>query len=162
MISQNSFDKRVMDFINQSNKFDVKMILVGGAAVNFHGYQRHSADIDFWIELSSENLDKLKKAIIHLGYEIQDFPKEVKSGNQNISIKISPVFEIELITRFNPGKTFNEALNSSVLVENAGLHYHVLSFEDLINSKIASPRSKDKLDIIELQRIKKEQDRKPD
>ncbi len=162
MISQNSFDKRVMDFINQSNKFDVKMILVGGAAVNFHGYQRHSADIDFWIELSSENLDKLKKVIIHLGYEIQDFPKEVKNGNQNISIKISPVFEIELITRFNPGKAFNEALNSSVLVEYSGLHYHVLSFEDLINSKIASPRSKDKLDIIELQRIKKEQDRKPD
>jgi hypothetical protein len=32
------------------------MILVGGGAVNFHGFQRHSADIDFWIDVSEENL----------------------------------------------------------------------------------------------------------
>ena len=25
-------------------------LMVGGGAVNFHGYQRHSADVDFWIE----------------------------------------------------------------------------------------------------------------
>jgi hypothetical protein len=89
-----------------------------------------------------------------LGYEIHEIPDKVLKKQQNISIKISPVFELELITNFNPGKSFNEALSDSIKVEKDGLNYHVLSFNDLINSKISSPRPKDKLDIEELQRIR--------
>jgi len=36
-------------FLIEASKEGVKMLLVGGGAVNFHGYQRHSADVDFWI-----------------------------------------------------------------------------------------------------------------
>lgn len=42
-------------FLNLANKHDVSMILVGGGAVNFHGYQRHSADVGFWIDTSTKN-----------------------------------------------------------------------------------------------------------
>lgn len=35
------------------------MLLVGGGAVNFHGYQRHSADVDFWIDTNEVNFEKL-------------------------------------------------------------------------------------------------------
>jgi len=45
-------------FIEKSNELNVRMILVGGGAVNFHGYQRHSADVDFWIETTEQNLNK--------------------------------------------------------------------------------------------------------
>ncbi len=130
------------------------MILVGGGAVNFHGYQRHSADIDFWINVTSENMQNLIKTLQNLGYDIHEIPDQVLKKQQNISIKISPVFELELITNFNPGKTFDEALSDSEKVEKEELYYHVLSFNDLINSKISSPRPKDKLDIEELQRIR--------
>ncbi len=34
------------------------MLMVGGGAVNFHGYQRHSIDVDFWIDTQKENLNK--------------------------------------------------------------------------------------------------------
>ena len=34
-------------FIELANKYNVRMILVGGSTVNFHDYQRHSADVDF-------------------------------------------------------------------------------------------------------------------
>ncbi|MGC9354716.1 MAG: hypothetical protein ACP5D9_12810, partial [Mariniphaga sp.] len=78
----------------------------------------------------------------------------VYKGEQNISIKISPVFELELITQFNPGKTFNEAFANSELVKREGMKYHVLSFDDLIKSKITSERPKDKLDVEELHRIR--------
>jgi hypothetical protein len=46
-----NFPERLEQFIRTANKNKVKMILVGGGAVNFHGYQRHSADIDFWVEV---------------------------------------------------------------------------------------------------------------
>ncbi len=34
------------------------MLMVVGGAVNFHSYQRHSADVDFWIETTPKNLSK--------------------------------------------------------------------------------------------------------
>jgi hypothetical protein len=44
------WEENIDEFISLANKHKVKMLMVGGAAVNFHGYQRHSADVDFWIE----------------------------------------------------------------------------------------------------------------
>jgi hypothetical protein len=149
-----NFPARVKAFIDSANKNNLKMLLVGGGAVNFHGYQRHSADIDFWINPASENLQNLLKTLQDIGYNIQDLPEAVRNGEQNISIKISPVFELELITRFNPGKSFDEAYAGSEVVDRDGLKYNVLSFNDLIQSKITSERSKDKLDVEELHRIR--------
>lgn len=42
-----NFPNRVERFIKAANRHGLKMILVGGGAVNFYGYQRHSADLDF-------------------------------------------------------------------------------------------------------------------
>jgi len=127
--------------------------MVGGGAVNFHGYQRHSADLDFWISTKKENLSNLKRALEDLGFENVEFPQEVKKAKQNISIKISPLTELELITRFNPGKTFEEAYENSVTNQNPEIPYRVINLEELLESKRRSARPKDLLDIQELKRI---------
>jgi hypothetical protein len=129
------------------------MIMLGEGAVNFHGYQRHSADIDFWIDISEQNLSNLLETLNDLGYHLKNLPEKVKSGQQNISIKISPVFELELITNFNPGKTFEETFQDSILVEEEGIYYNTIGFDDLIKSKITTDRPKDKLDIEVLHKI---------
>ena len=153
------FDDKIRQFIQLSNKHGVKMLMVGGGAVNFHGYQRHSADVDFWIDISEENLNHLKTVLNEIGYAFEDFPEEVKQAEQNISIKISPIQEIELITRFNPGKTFDEAFRSAEITMLNGLEvakYRVLNYEDLINSKVRSNRPKDLLDIQQLKQLRGE------
>jgi predicted nucleotidyltransferase len=147
------FNLDVLKFIEIANSRSVKMLLVGGGAVNFYGYQRHSADVDFWVDISEENLNNLKQTIIDFGFEIDSFPKDVFSGDQNISIKISPISEIELITRFNPNCTFNEAWQRKNEINFDGITYYLLKLEDLIESKIKSLRPKDLLDIYELKRI---------
>lgn len=154
-----NFPERLEQFIRTANKNKVKMILVGGGAVNFHGYQRHSADIDFWVEVTETNLLRLLKTLREMEYQIPDLPEGVKTSNQNISIKISPVLDLELITSFNPGKTFEEAFEESIQVEKDNLMYRVLSFNDLILSKISTDRIKDKLDIEELQKIQLKKNR---
>lgn len=154
---ERNFNKEVYDFIKACNHFGVRMIMVGGSAVNFYGYKRHSADIDFWIENTEENLNKLTEALRKTGYELDKFPKEVMEGNQNISLKFSPDVEIELITRFNPGKTFQQAYQDSVEFisgKEKYLKWNIISYDDLIMSKVKSGRPKDMLDVQELKRIR--------
>jgi predicted nucleotidyltransferase len=151
------FDNYVEEFIRSASKHNVRMIMVGGTAVNFHGYQRHSADVDFWIEITNSNLNALKEALNSIGYEFTNFPDEVKNGLQNISLKISPYLEIELITRFSLNKQFSEVYGSSseAKIPGTNISYRVLALEDLITSKALSGRNKDLLDIQELKRINK-------
>ncbi len=152
-----NFNNDVFQFIEACNFFKVRMILVGGSAVNYYGYKRHSADIDFWVERSPNNLGKLKLALNRNNYIFDSFPEKVLKGKQNISLKFSPDVEIELIMNFDPGKTFEEAFNDSEKYEIKGQDYfrwRILSFEDLVNSKIKSGRPKDLLDVMELKRIK--------
>lgn len=153
-----NWEKNIDKFIQLANKYKVKMLLVGGGAVNFHGYQRHSADVDFWIGVTDENLNKLLKVFNDMGYELKSFPDKVKQKEQNISIKFSPVdLDLELITNFSVNKSFNDAYQDSEIAEVKGeqfLKWNVLNFDDLITSKIKSGRPKDLLDIQELQKKK--------
>jgi len=148
----------VQQVIIACNRQGVRMLMVGGGAVNWHGYKRHSADVDFWIELTNENLLRLASALSSAGYEITDFPQAVREGMQNISIKLSPVdLDLEFITRFSLDQDFQSAYERSIMVQGPGAPDHtwrVLQYEDLITSKIKAGRPKDLLDIQELARLK--------
>jgi len=152
------WDKEALLFLKLSNQYKVRMLMVGGGAVNFHGYQRHSADVDFWVDTTDENLSKLVLVLKEMGYNIDDFPESVKKQEQNISLKFSPLsILIELITCFSINKNFDEAYNESefMTIDNEDIYkWRVLNYEDLILSKIKSGRPKDLLDIQELQKIK--------
>jgi len=133
------------------------MLMVGGGAVNFHGHQRHSAAIDFWIESTEENFKRLVNVFNGMGYEISDFPEEVKKGQQNISVKFSPAdLNLELITNFSVNKSFNEAYEASeeaFFDDNTVFKWRVLNLEDLITSKIKAGRPKDLVDVQQLKKI---------
>lgn len=155
-LSSDELRSIVDNFIKAANENHLKMILIGGGAVNFHGVQRHSADIDFWIDTNRENLDKLKSALKQLNYKFEDFPKEVYEQKQNISIHISPVFKIELITYLNFGLSFSEAYEKSdvtFLNDQKFLELHILSYNDLIESKLKAGRPKDYYDVLSLKEI---------
>lgn len=152
-----AWEENINQFITLANKHKVRMVMVGGAAVNFHGYQRHSADVDFWIETTDKNLKNLIHVFNEMGYEIDDFPEKVKLQEQNISIKFSPVdLDLELITNFSVNKSFEEAYRDSeevIVNENPFLRWNVLSLEDLITSKIKANRPKDLLDVQQLLKL---------
>lgn len=161
-LSSDELNLLVAKFIQSAHQNKVRMILVGGGAVNFHGVQRHSADIDFWIENTEENLNKLKISLNQLGFEPADFPQEVYEGKQNISIHISPVFKIELITSLNFGISFDEAYErseTSQLNDLTDCKFNVLTYDHLIESKLKAGRPKDFYDIHSLRELKEKQDK---
>ncbi len=155
-LSASELIETVERFIEAAQENNVRMILIGGGAVNFHGVQRHSADIDFWIETTTENLENLSKALKQLGYDFDTFPDEVIEQKQNISIHISPVFKIELITYMNFGFSFQQVWDKSVeskIEKQKVIKFRVLSFEDLITSKLKAGRPKDMYDVLSLREI---------
>lgn len=152
------WDKHIKEFLFLADKHQVNMILVGGGAVYFHGYQRHSADIDFWIDTKNDNLNRLIKVFQEMEYDIDKFPSEVEKQEQNISIKFTPSsLNLELITRCSVNRDFKDVLKDCELVEvldEKVLRWRVMSFDDLIISKTKAGRPKDLLDIQELNRIR--------
>ena len=149
------FAEEINAFLRAAHEQGVRLLLVGGGAVNFHGYQRQSADVDLWIEPTRENFDRLLIALNTLGYAVERLPEAVLHSEQNISIKASPDMDLELITRFDPGCSFEEAWSRRVSAELAGepvSRFHVLHRDDLIASKLRAGRPRDLLDVQELQR----------
>lgn len=152
------WQQNIKEFVSKANIHNVKMIMVGGGAVQFHGYPRNSLDVDFWIDTSKENFDKLLKVFGDMGYDIEHFPEKVLNQEQNISIKFAPIdLNLELITNFSVNKSFKEAYSSAIefsFDSDINSKSKVLAFDDLIISKVKSGRPKDLLDVQELNRVK--------
>lgn len=94
--------------------------------------------------------------------DISTFPEAVMNQEQNVSVKFSPLgLDLELITKFEIGKSFDEAYADAVIAEIKRIpvrRWRVLSFSDLILSKEKAARPKDLLDIEELKRLKSDTD----
>lgn len=53
------FNLFIFNYVKTAKLCALRQILVGGGAVNFHGYKRHSADVDFLIDAAKDNFDNL-------------------------------------------------------------------------------------------------------
>jgi hypothetical protein len=119
--------------------------------------------VDFWNYTNPKNLKNRIGVFLEMEYALASFPEPVGKKEQNISVKFSPVdLNLELITRFEIGKTFDQAFTEGEEVQSkkdGALKWRVLIFDDLIESKRRAARPKDLLDILQLQSLNGE---KPD
>ena len=139
------------------NKYKVRVLVVGGYAVNSYGFMHSTGDMDLWIDNGKQNLEKLSNALLYLKYS----PDAVITGiqelseNRNISLKHNEFFKIEFISFLSSTLTFAEAFERKSEKSLLGLSATVIDFDDLCNLKIKSGRNKDLLDVKELKRINK-------
>lgn len=49
------------------NKNKVNYMLIGGYAVIYYGYERHTTDMDIWLQPTNANRDKLIEALKEFG-----------------------------------------------------------------------------------------------
>lgn len=92
--------EKLSSFCDVLNKNDVKYVLIGGCAIILHGLERPTYDIDFLIENSKENVDKIRNTL--LSYLNED---EIKELNSEMLRKYKVVrvglgdFYVDLLTR---------------------------------------------------------------
>ena len=67
-----NFAENFSELLVSFNKEGVEYMVVGGYAVNFHGYERTTSDLDVWVKSSSENQKKIYHALIKMGYAKND------------------------------------------------------------------------------------------
>jgi hypothetical protein len=149
------FDEDLLNFWKLLSAEKVKYIMVGGVAVNLHGYLRATGDVDVWIDDTIENRQALGKVLAHLGYPGVDMVNmQIVPGWTDFYIGSRIELDI-LVSMKGVGEySFSECLNMAFVAEIEDLKVPFLHINQLIANKKAVNRLKDQLDIIELEKIR--------
>ena len=147
-------DETLLDFWKSLNHFGVKYIMVGGVAVNLHGYSRITKDIDIWIKDTIENRRQLGLAFAQFGYDeinVEDFQFVPGWTDFYIGsgIRLDVLIEMVGLEDFS----FDECLDIASIASIENIPVPFLQINQLIVNKKVVNRSKDQVDVIELENI---------
>jgi len=137
-------------FLKSLNSAGVRYLLVGGYAVNFHGYHRHTEDIDVWIAIDPENLKKVSQALQSFGgfSPSQVAPEAFARPGHVFMFGREPV-RIDILTGPS-GVDFDRCWQRRGQFDLDGVTVSIISLDDLKTNKRASGRPKDIADLASL------------
>jgi hypothetical protein len=148
---------QLVELVKALKKEKVNYMIVGGYAVNFHGYSRNTVDIDLIIKFTLANLKKVERLLGEMGMvsrlpidaiSIFKFRDEyIKNRNLiawNFYNENDPTDQVDILINHD----ISDFKTEKFLVDN--LEFKVISKKDLLKMKKESGRAKDLLDIKEL------------
>lgn len=147
-----------LEFWRILNDYQVRYILVGGFATNFHGYQRFTGDVDIYIEDTTENRRQLRQA--YRAYIKIDFPsfETIQFVPGWVDFPLRDGTRLDIMTSMAGIElSFDECLKVARIIEIDNISIPVLHLQHLIDNKKAVGRPKDQLDVINLEEIQKQQ-----
>ncbi|WKZ59694.1 MAG: nucleotidyl transferase AbiEii/AbiGii toxin family protein [Cyclobacteriaceae bacterium] len=137
--------------VGNLNKHGVRFILIGGFAMAFHGHVRATNDIDFWIENTPENMDKLRQALLDSGVAEAQIMRNTMQlvGGFTVFNLMETGFQIDLMHNLKAFKEidFNQCYARVQRANYNGVDISVLNAEDLLKEKRETNRDKDQGDI---------------
>ncbi len=155
----NLFDDAYIELWKCLNEMNVRYIMVGGFATNFHGFQRFTGDVDIFLEDTPDNRRKFRQA--YNAYGIGDFASietmQFIPGWTDFPLKDGTRLDI-MTTLKGVEASFEECLKIAPMISISGLKIPYLHINHLIANKRAVSRPKDQIDLIELEKIKKLQE----
>ncbi len=150
------FDTEVQKFLSLLNKNGVEYLVVGGFAVNYHGYMRNTGDLDVWWNPTDQNFRKLIASIEEFGFdtgEIRGLEKydHIKSL---IRLPLQDNFDIELLSIIDGRFSFIEAASVAETTTIMDVTVPIINYTFLIRNKLGAHRAKDLHDVGELEKIR--------
>lgn len=146
----------------------LRYVVIGGVAVNLHGYNRLTGDLDIIIALDDENISKFVSTAKSLGL-VPRLPVKLEEFS-NAQIRSSWIVEknMKVFSVYNPSNPLEHIdikidkpsdiesyLLNAEIVEAGDIKIHLVSLDDLIKLKIEAGRERDLVDIRALERIKR-------
>lgn len=151
------FDAEIIEFWKCLQQNHVRFIMIGGFATNLHGYQRFTGDMDIWIEDTKENRKKLRKAFAEYGLGDIELLERMKFVTGWTDFYLNNGLRLDVITDMKglEDYSFDECYNLASIAEIENVEVPFLHINHLIQNKKVVGREKDKLDVINLEKIKK-------
>src|SRR4051794_21249562 len=86
------------EFLRLFNENRVDYLLVGGYAVGLHGYPRATVDLDLWVRATTDNADRILKALHSFGFDVPSLQPHLFIDPRSIVRFGVPPFRIEIMT----------------------------------------------------------------
>ena len=142
------------DMLSAFNAERVEYLVVGAYAMAQYGYVRATGDLDFWIQRTPENADRVLGALAAFGA-----PKGIVSRRDLlktdivVQVGVEPS-RVDILTSVN-GLEFEEAYEDRTETEVGGVRVPFVSLTHLIQNKRATGRERDRADVAMLQAASK-------
>ena len=150
------FEEEIINFFRHLNDEEVRYILVGGVAVNYHGFNRSTGDIDIWLDDSKENRRAFVKSLKKYGIEGAEVFETTPLVAGYTEILLDNGIHIDLMAelQFFKRENFEECFGNAGVFELApNVKVKIIHLNTLIEEKEKSNRPKDKLDADTLKKL---------
>lgn len=141
------FDK-VLDVIRAMNREGVEYITFGAVALAVHGFARATADADFFVNPTEENIERLRRALRSLWDDpaIEEISAADLAGDYPAVAYGPPEddFHIDFLARLGTAYSYDEL--PSVVVDFGGVPTRVVTAAKLYEMKRSTVRPKDRID----------------
>lgn len=134
MSASKVFNPDFKEFVELLKLHDVRFLITGAYAVGVYGHPRYTGDIDFWVEASIPNGEKLVKVVEEFGLDSFNLnPENFAKAEQIIQIGYPP-YRIDVITSID-GINFEEAFEKRNDSQVDGMLVPFIGLEDLKKNK---------------------------
>ena len=138
------------EFIQSLNDNGVRYLVVGGYAVAVHGHPRYTKDMDIWIEMTSENAQRVVSALKDFGFGSLEISAEDFLVPSQIVQLGYPPSRIDLLTTLS-GVDFSACFAAKMLVDIEGVQVNFIDLDNLKRNKRATGRHQDLADLENLE-----------
>lgn len=149
------------------NQEKVKYLVVGGVAVNLHGFMRFTGDLDILLLLQDENLEKMDRVMKKLHYS-ERLPITIQSLSDVLKVKKWLKEKNMRAYSFFPPKNnplqidviieeslkFEDIVDRKIIKKISGVNIPLVSINDLIKMKKKASRPQDLIDLEALIKLK--------
>ena len=119
---------------------EVEYLLIGKMAAIVQGFPDTTQDADLFIERSATNDRRLVSALRELGFALDaEQVKEIERGKDFIQLRTGP-FDIDIVHAPDGIEHYRDARKRAQQIDG----YRICTIEDVIESKRASGRAKDR------------------
>lgn len=154
MFTIESYQQLIDKTISIFNSMNIEYMIVGGASAIMQGFNSATQDIDLYFDKTTENKNKLKKALKKLGFKLNK--KDVENIDRGKDfIQFNKPFELDIMFSPDGFENYSEAKKYKLLKGK----YPLMSLDGIIKSKKSANRPKDRAVLqllIDFNKYKKE------
>jgi hypothetical protein len=162
---------KIAELLKSLAEEQVRYVLVGGLAVQLHGFLRSTFDIDLVLAMNDENIVRFIAVAKRYGLiptmpvsidtlrnpaQIEQWYRE--KGMLAFALREPQIGGNVVDILVHPDVPFDQLIKNAIVGELFAMKIRIASIDDLLTMKRIANRPKDQLDIVALEKIKRGED----